>query len=669
MLDSINTHGLSRTLKSVFPNLTGINFKSVSFDSNLNATNPLKYLTNDIDGDWYFGIGSMAMIFKAVSKSKRTKVLSDLLKSNGIAKSSSYTSELDKDRKFWKGNGFKVEMVSIEDQFVILITNENFMPDDTELKRGIHPLSDKINKLVKGLNSPIYNAGHGGSDGRFYATSEKANIIVSFSNNADKSIDKFNEIILEYNDQDKILKIKNSSIKKWLDENPEENMRFKVKNKFQIHLSKSNALYKIHLYPGGGLTSNWNFTKKTNIDEIPESTASQVIHIAEENFEINEVKEPVKKKEPKKISKKDAFLKKATITSKEKKVLNKESKLNKLKERFNFTNKNYDFTFLKRILKILLILLLIYFLFKACSDPCKNNAVCYYEKGLESEQKIEYDEAFKYYKKAIRVDRKYIDAYITRGNLYHKLKKHQKAIDDYTKVIAIDDSHWEAYSLRGSSYYELGTNKFSANYKKGLSDYDTSIEINDGNENAETFYKRGLLKEKIEVEPCIDYIESCNRNFDPGCVKYNQDCYPRTGESMYTKYFGDGVTGGKNRFIYDNTLGIEDRAIVLRNLNYKRGRSYIRIKSQFVRKGEILTMTGIPNGRFYFERLSGTDWINSLEGKGKKERIGGFLRNEGFVRYPKDWFYLSNGDTYTITVVTSGGNLTPEDIDEDEFMN
>ena len=91
MLDSIKKYGIPRTVKSIFPILKGIDFESVCFDSKLNSSNPLKYLTNDIDGDWYFGIGSMAMIFKAVSKTKKTKILSDLLKINGIPKSSAYT--------------------------------------------------------------------------------------------------------------------------------------------------------------------------------------------------------------------------------------------------------------------------------------------------------------------------------------------------------------------------------------------------------------------------------------------------------------------------------------------------------------------------------------------------------------------------------------------------
>ena len=788
MLDSIKQYGIPRTVKSIFPNLKGIDFESVEFDSKLNSSNPLKYLTNDIDGDWYFGIGSMAMIFKAVSKTKKTKVLSDLLKSNGISKSSAYTLELTKDIKFWKGNGFKIEMVSIENQFVILITNENFIPaeslelkdtklakkitspdwirgidkmydgdsvlkknkaltnfinvsllfrekdleyilisvqtfeiakniidsiieknggkdsfklidknkdyqhlydgfvffigymksygcirieakpktfksaDGSELKRGIHPLSDKINKLVKGLNSPIFNAGDGGMpDGRFYTTSEKANVIISFSNNANRSINKFNEIVLEHNDQDKILKIKNSSVKKWLDENPEDFIEFKVKDKFQIHLSKGNALYRINLYPGGGLASNWSFSKKMNINEIPESTASQVINITEEKYEINEVKEPVKKKEPKKISKKDAFLKKATITSKEKNVLNKESKLNKLKEKLDFTDKNYDFSFIKRILKILFILLLLYFLFKACSDPCKNNAVCYYEKGLESEQKIEYDEAFKYYKKAIRVDRKYIDAYITRGNLYQKLNKDDKAVEDFTKVIEIDDKYWEAYFHRANSYVKLGgEKKYSIQFRKAMKDYDESIEIYDGNENAASFYNRGLLKEKIEIEACDDFVFSCDREYSDGCYRYNNLCYPKTGDLSLFNEFGRGVyqNSSNNKFILDNSLGEEDLVVVIRNYF-----TNTRVRAQFVRKGATLTMDKIPNGTFYTQDYMGNYWIKNLDPKNR------FMRDYKFLDFKKYPVRMFSGKKMTYTYNKPGGNLQGENMTEEEFFN
>ena len=75
MLELIEKFGLSRTLKSIFPNLHGIDFENVLFDQVLNQTNPLDYLSRNIDDNWYFGIGNMAMIFKTFkTKTTRTKL-------------------------------------------------------------------------------------------------------------------------------------------------------------------------------------------------------------------------------------------------------------------------------------------------------------------------------------------------------------------------------------------------------------------------------------------------------------------------------------------------------------------------------------------------------------------------------------------------------------------
>ena len=64
MIELIEKFGLPRTLKSIFPNLSGIDFENVKFDQVLNQTDPLNYLSRNIDDNWYFGIGNMAMVFK-----------------------------------------------------------------------------------------------------------------------------------------------------------------------------------------------------------------------------------------------------------------------------------------------------------------------------------------------------------------------------------------------------------------------------------------------------------------------------------------------------------------------------------------------------------------------------------------------------------------------------
>ena len=60
---------------------------------------------------------------------------------------------------------------------------------------------------------------------------------------------------------------------------------------------------------------------------------------------------------------------------------------------------------------------------------------------------------------------------------------------------------------------------------------------------------------------------------------------------------------------------------------------------------------------------------NKLPLANKTIREGAFYSDERFLRYRKDYFYLSGGGEHEITVVRSGGNMNPENISEEEFMN
>ena len=786
MIELIEKFGLPRTLKSIFPNLSGIDFENVKFDQVLNQTDPLNYLSRNVDDNWYFGIGNMAMFFKTFkTKTNRTKTLNKLLKDNDLKKTDGYKNKANPDIMFWGGNGFKIEVVNIENANVFLITNEetftkesvglkttelaekvqcpkwirgindiydgnspspenknyskftntpllyddngneyiiikvssfgigkkiidelisknggksnfskinnketkeweyfhqgkifsigylkeydcvriNGLPqrqtsiDEKPLERGIHPLSDKINKLIKGLNSPIYNPAEGGiPDGRFYAVSPEANVIVSFSSDSNFSINKFNEIILEHNPDDKVLKIKNKSVKEWLDENQEDFIEFNVDGKFQMHLSKGNANYRINLYPSG-LTNKWNFNNKSKKDSLaPESSASQLIQISEEKV----------RKTPRKVVKKENtnsdFFKKA-LDKKPKKETAVKKEYKKLKDKLNIFNKDYDYTKLKRFLKYLILLLLFLFIYRSCFyDECRNNAVCYYEKALDAESKAEFDIAFDNYKKAIRVDRKYIDAYNSRGLLHQKLENHEKAIKDFTKIIEIDNENWLAYHHRGNSYTEQGDKKYSIEFKRAMKDYDKSIEINSSNENGMSFFKRGLLKEKIEIEACDDFVYSCDRSFNDGCDRYENICYPKNGSYPLTDEFGRGVFGNSSRgkITLDNSNGDRDLVVVIRRFVTGR-RDGPRIRAQFLRKGQVITMDNIPNGTYYTQDYYGEYWIENLDPKNR------FLRGSTFKDYKNYPFYIRN-NTMKYTYGVTGGQQGDE-ISEEEFFN
>ena len=781
MDDLINQFGVEITLRSIYPNLKGIIFKDVVYDKILNETKPLKYLTQNIDENWYFGQGNMAMIFRSVKSTEKTKILKKLIEANNLKASEVFKT--NSNINFWKGNGFKIEDAEIKGQSILIITNEetfseenlvlrdtklatviespkwvrgidkifdgnsttaenknlskfnntplffnenddeniiipvstygigkriidrvisdnggknnfdlidnyktdeweyfhggkifsigylpkqsciriNALPqaqialDGTQLERGIHPLSDKINLLIKGLNSPIYNPGEGGvPDGRFYAVSNKANVIVSFLTDLDKAKDKFDQIVLNHNPNDKTLKINNKSIRDFFEENPDEVFEFIVDGKFQLQLSKGNVNYRINLYPGGGLSSDWNFDKsKDDLNLIPESSASKRIKVSEV------ISSKTNAKPEAQLENQRKFLEQSI------EVKNKKNKANNFLKRQKALSrvKKIKLPYLKRILKFLILFLMFLFIYKACFyDECSNNAVCYYLKAQEAEKNTEYDKAFSFYKKAIRVDRNYIEAFNSRGLLHQKLEKHDKAIRDFSKIIEIDETNWLALHNRANSYTAQGDKKYSIEFKKAMKDYDKSINLNDTNENGVSFFNRGLLKEKIEIEACDDFVYSCDRKYSEGCDRYNNSCYPENGEFVLFNEFGKGVfvNNGLGKIRLDNSRGTKDVVAVIRR--YVSGRrDGPRVRAQFIRKGEIIIMENIPNGTYYTQDYYGNSWIKNLNPKNR------FLRSASFLDYKSQPFTLIN-KTMKFTYNTTGG-AQGDQISEDDFFN
>ena len=126
MIELINKYGLPRSLKTIFPNLKGIDFEDIIFDHISNRSKPLDYITKNIDNNWYFGIGNMGMVFRTFkTKTERTKILNVLLKNNDIKKADSFKNKANPNITFWRGNGFKIEIVTKEGANIIIITNED----------------------------------------------------------------------------------------------------------------------------------------------------------------------------------------------------------------------------------------------------------------------------------------------------------------------------------------------------------------------------------------------------------------------------------------------------------------------------------------------------------------------------------------------------------------
>ena len=99
-----------------------------------------------------------------------------------------------------------------------------------------------------------------------------------------------------------------------------------------------------------------------------------------------------------------------------------------------------------------------------------------YKVGVEANKKGNFDEAIRYYSKAIAIKPDSADLYFVRGRAYKQSSQLDSAIDDFTKAIALRPAHAEAFNQRGVTYIGLGENR------KALADFNKACEF--GNSDA-----------------------------------------------------------------------------------------------------------------------------------------------------------------------------------------
>ena len=111
-----------------YPKLKGIDFSKVKFGASGNSA--AEFFASDIDGDWHYAQSQMIMLFKAFSKDKIESELKLLLNQNEI----NFDEKIEKTEllaEHWAGDGFKIEHPVMEGIDIIIITNENMVPQNS----------------------------------------------------------------------------------------------------------------------------------------------------------------------------------------------------------------------------------------------------------------------------------------------------------------------------------------------------------------------------------------------------------------------------------------------------------------------------------------------------------------------------------------------------------
>jgi tetratricopeptide (TPR) repeat protein len=766
--EAINTHGISIVLRSIFPNLNGLDFNKVKYNSDFDKSG---FTNSNEFQDWSFAVGSMPLIYKHFKAKTISVEIDKILIRNDINIKSSY-KDSSGNITYWDGEGYKIEKVIVNDLCLIVITsvssitkesvsfnetqlasvtkppnwilglepiydsnsiNENernfskfilcpllfrsdnehilipiqaeefakplidkiiddngglkgfsekthndwqhlneghlfvigYLPkqkcirinrkqitatstEGQNLASGIHPLSNQINSVVKGLNKQIYNPADGAvPDGRMVASSEKANNIVAFDDNSSNLITTFKDVVLQYNQEDPFLKINSESIKIWMDRNSEESISFSVPNNFQLLLSKGNEMYRLNLLPPGGLLDAWPKDLPFNdFEELPVVNFSKEIstkQVIPQISKVKIVKEATSAKEEQ-DEKKAAFIKTSVVN---------EEDLNS-----NTGASSKSFGFLKWLLAIIGIIL-IFLLLRNCSS---RDAKYYHNRGVDRAESGKYDKAEKDFENAIDIDKSYIDPYISRGEMYLQNGDYQSAKYDLDEAILIDPKNWYAYYLRGVANMRLATSKYSRMNEYAINDFTSSIALESSYENGKSFYYRGKVYQFTNNDnSCADFYQACEFNTLDACEIIDQICRPKTGFKPYDKIFGPGITTGDRDFEVDNKCDY-DMVVTIKNIRTRRA-----VRTEYVRSGEKLIIDQIPNGRYIVQYLQGINWsFNKTLSDGISK--GGFLIDQKTkvinTVYDYNNFRMRGFENCII-----GGELTTDEISENQFFN
>ncbi|HXX97353.1 MAG TPA: tetratricopeptide repeat protein [Candidatus Bathyarchaeia archaeon] len=95
-----------------------------------------------------------------------------------------------------------------------------------------------------------------------------------------------------------------------------------------------------------------------------------------------------------------------------------------------------------------------------------------YQKGVNQMASEKLEDAIRSFELALRIDPKYVDAWIKKGYAHFHLGQFTVAIHSYDKALDIDLNDGEAWNMKGLAYYKMN------NYEKAVEACEKAIDIN-----------------------------------------------------------------------------------------------------------------------------------------------------------------------------------------------
>ncbi|HEX6889088.1 MAG TPA: hypothetical protein VF141_00290 [Chryseolinea sp.] len=139
------------------------------------------------------------------------------------------------------------------------------------------------------------------------------------------------------------------------------------------------------------------------------------------------------------------------------------------------------------------------------SNPVRE-PLCIYLAAVAYEHKGQHDMAFKYYSRALELDKDIADAYKKRAIYEQELKQWDRSIKDFTEVLRLTPDAFVIFKMRGTSNFYLDR------FKEAISDYTAYLARDSTNKEIIGYRGMAYLKNKERLKAYVDFAQSGNQH-------------------------------------------------------------------------------------------------------------------------------------------------------------
>jgi len=156
------------------------------------------------------------------------------------------------------------------------------------------------------------------------------------------------------------------------------------------------------------------------------------------------------------------------------------------------------------------------------SKTFPKTALDYYNRGLGRTQNKRYRQAIEDYSEAIKLNSRFVDAYLKRCEMHYKMGDNQAVLSDCQEVLKIDSSVAKAYYYQGRARYSLGYSD------PAIESYSSAI-AQEQNYPQAHYYRGIAYKESQNVAAAVSDLTKAADLFRQ---QRNFDAYRRTRKSV-----------------------------------------------------------------------------------------------------------------------------------------